>query len=63
MCVYTYLSIYLSIHLYIYIYIHTHTPRYFREKFPRIVLEMYLWAMDTGLARSETAFQPYFLPL
>ena len=54
---------YIYRHTHTHIYIHTHTPRYFREKFPRVVLEMYLWAMDTGLARSETAFQPYFLPL
>jgi len=36
--------------------------RYFRAKFPRVVLEMYLWAIDTGLNKQESAFLPYFLP-
>ena len=31
-------------------------------KFPRIILEMYLWAIETGLSKTETAFLPYFQP-
>ena len=31
-----------------------------QTKFPRIILEMYLWAIETGLSKTETAFLPYF---